>query len=543
MQNFRTHANRPRPKTIEGIITPGSRGNGTIDFRRPSARQPAPRVTRIDDFNRPQGFQPSQRTQIGTMRPAAPAHPRPASLRTGVNTSALGANHARKKKTKTPRQLLMRSMVSVAFVGLIGGGFLFGNFLKARQIFKGGADGAAALQDNVDPSLLRGEGDGRVNIMLLGRGGDGHTAADLTDTLLIASIDPLQKEAALLSVPRDLYVQVPELGGMKVNSVYANAKQQVLSGRQTPNLQNEAEKAGLAAVQKALEDSMGIPIHYYTMVDFEAFRKAIDTVGGVTIDVPEQLYDPMVAWENNNSPIIAQQGIQHFNGKRALLYARSRHGSARGDFDRAARQRAIIVALKDRVLSAGTFGNPLKMSQLADAFGDHVSTNMNVNELMRLYTIGKDIPSNKVASIGLADPPNNFITTDFVYGQSVVVPTAGLGNFKEIHHYVRNTLKDGFLRNENASVMVLNGTATDGLATQRTDELKSYGYNVDVVGDAPTKNYGHTILVDLRKGSKKYTRRYLEKRLNVTAVENLPDGAIQPGNADFVIILGRNENL
>lgn len=543
MQNFRRYPNKPRSKTIDGIVSSRRQSSGSIDFRRPQTPQLKPRAVTIDNFSRPQGFRPGQRAQIAAPGMGTAANLHGVRSRPGAHSTASATKHDRKKK-RTPRQLLMRSMMSVALVGLIGGGFLFGKgYLKARQIFKGGADGAAALQDNVDPSLLRGEGDGRVNIMLLGRGGEGHTAADLTDTLLIASIDPLQKESALVSVPRDFYVRVPDLGSMKINSVYANAKQQALNGSQSPNQIKEADKAGLQAVKQALEESMGIPIHYYAMVDFEAFRKAIDTVGGITIDVPEQLYDPMVAWENNNNPLIASQGVQHFNGKRALLYARSRHGSARGDFDRAARQRAIIVALKDKVLSAGTFGNPLKISQLADAFGDHVHTDLNVNDLMRLYTIAKEMPSDKVASIGLADPPNNFITTDFVDGQSVVVPTAGVFNFKEIQSYIRNTLKDGFLRNENASVTILNGTTTTGLATGRSEELKSYGYNVDTIGDTPTKNYSHTILVDLRKGDKKYTRRYLEKRLNVTAIDNLPDGAIQPGNADFVIILGRNESL
>lgn len=490
---------------------------------------------------RPEGFQPGQRQQIN---PGAATYPRPTLESVlDLNKPAPAPRHRRKKREV--RKVLTRGLVTFALLGLVGGGYMFGKgYLKARQIFKGGAEGAAALQENVDPSSLRGEGDGRVNIMVLGKGGPGHEGADLTDTLLIASIDPLSKEASLLSIPRDLYVKVPGLGSMKINSVYANAKQRALStGKRSNDQTQKAEAAGLDAIQKALEQSMGIPIHYYGMLDFEAFRKAIDTVGGITIDVKEPLYDQNVAWENNNSPLIAAKGVQTMNGKKALLYARSRYGSARGDFDRAQRQREVILALKDKVLSLGTFGNPVKITQLTEAFGSHVQTNLNVNEVMRLYNLGKDIQSSKVASIGLADPPNNFVTTDFIDGASVVVPRAGVNNYKEIQNFVRNALKDGFIRNENANIIILNGTATAGLATKRSEELKSFGYNVTKVADAPTKNYSHTTLVDLRGGSKKYTRKYLENRLGVTAVNNLPDANIVPESADFVIILGRNERL
>lgn len=431
-----------------------------------------------------------------------------------------------------------KAAVSLVAITLLFGGFLIGKgYLNARQIFKGGAAGAAALQENVDPNLLKGEGDGRVNILVLGKGGPGHDGADLTDTLVIASIDPIQKEASLLSIPRDLFIEVPDLGGMKVNSIYATAKQQALAGGQTP--QSGVEAAGLDAVQKALEESMGIPIHYYAMVDFAAFRQAIDTVGGVSVDVPEQLYDPTVAWENGGSPVIASKGHHKLSGQKALLYARSRHGSERGDFDRNQRQRQIILALKDRVLSLGTFGNPLKISQLADAFGSHAQTNLSINELTRLYELAQGIDSSRVASIGLADPPNDYVTTDFVAGQSVVVPRAGLYDFSEIHHFVRNSLRDSFLRKEDAKVLILNGSPTPGRATTKAEELRSFGYNVTSVANAPTSTYSGTTLVDLRGGVNKYTRRYLEQRLQVLAVDSLPDSAIQAADADFVIILGQ----
>jgi len=427
-------------------------------------------------------------------------------------------------------------MAAVTF--LFGGFLLVKGYMDARNIFKGGSAGAAALQEDVDPSLLKGEGDGRINILLLGKGGLEHTGGDLTDTLLIASIDPIQKEASLLSIPRDLYVETPNLGAMKVNAVYATTKQEAITGSETAEQLAKIENRAIESTQKVLEESMGIPIHYYTMVDFEAFRLAINTVGGVNIDVKEQLYDQSIAWENNNNPLIAAEGQQTFDGKRALLYARSRYGSERGDFDRGVRQRQIIVGLKEKVLSSGTLSNPLKISQLVQTFGGHAQTNMSIQELTRLYEIAKDIDTSKVVSIGLSDPPNDYVTTDFVAGQSVVVPRAGLYEYKEIKHFVRNSLKDGFIRNENASIVLLNGSGREGLATEKAEELRSYGYNVTEVANAPSGNYRQTMLVDLRGGANRYTERYLEQRFRINAVSNLPDAAIQPGDADFVIILG-----
>jgi polyisoprenyl-teichoic acid--peptidoglycan teichoic acid transferase len=540
LHGFRRPQNKQRFNSLDGMVAGGFAGQRR-PFNGSQLRQTAARrsTRQIDDFHRRGGH--ATTSAIGFQ-----AAPRAPSRHTSVNTAnILNANAAAQPKkgrfSGCWRRFSSKSALSMMALTLIAGGFLAGKaYLNARQIFKGGAAGAAALQEGVDPNLLRGEGDGRVNILVLGKGGPGHDGADLTDTLLIASIDPIQKEASLLSVPRDLFIDVPELGGMKVNSIYATAKQQALTNSQASHAQTNAENAGLDAVQRSLETAMGIPIHYYAMVDFTAFRQAIDTVGGVDIDVAEQLYDPSIAWENGNNPIIANQGHQTFHGRQALLYARSRYGSARGDFDRNDRQRQIILGLKDKVLSLGTYGNPLKIAQLADAFGSHVQTNLNLNEVKRLHELAQGIASSRVASIGLADEPNSYVTTDMVAGQSVVVPRAGLNDFSEIQYFVRNSLRDSFLRKEDAKILVLNGTATPGRATAKSEELRSFGYNVISAANAPTSNYNNTLLIDLRGGVNKYTRRYLEQRLQLAGTNNLPDSNIQPGEADFVIIIGQN---
>lgn len=434
---------------------------------------------------------------------------------------------------------------AIVFVALIIGiSSLFGyGFLKARNIFKGDGEGAAGLQKNVDPAKLNGEGDGRVNILLLGKGGPGETAPDLTDTLLLASIDPVANEAALVSVPRDLWVEDDGGYSMKINAIYATAKQaRLANGDDSDSDLQAAEDAGLKAIKDSVSEVLGVPVHYYVMVDFKAFEDAINTVGGVTIDVKEPLYDETLSWAFNGSSLVADEGLQTFDGRRALLYARSRKGSSRGDFDRTARQQEIIVGLQNKVLSLGTFSNPFKVVDLLSSFGDRVRTDLNgLDEIKRLYEIGQNIGADRIANIGLADPPNILVNTDNIGGQSVVVPTAGVYQYEEIHSYIRNNLRDAFLKNEDARVLILNGTSTVGLATATMEELKSYGYNVIGVDNAPTDDYVQNQLIDLTNGEKRYTKSYLEKRLKLSSTTQAPIGIPDATEVDFVIILGTDE--
>ena len=578
MDNFRRYrskSSRPKSSTDGFIRTSSAKGPSiTHDLKKGASYQPSPE-RRIGDFSKKEGFYPANRSgtrQIRTVltkgqedkksfmddtsnevRPHTELHAKPKRKRFGRRKHDAASKKPRferirnllffnpfKRANWTKQRALAQCMVVVLlFAGIFGGRAWW----LANKIFRGGG-GAAALQENVDPSLLRGEGDGRVNILMLGRGGEGHEGPDLTDTIVIASINPIQKEAALLSIPRDLYVQVSGGYYTKINAVFANAKNSALAN--TPgnesNRKDRAEAAGLKAVEEVIEAKIGIPIHYHAMIDFDGFRKAIDTVGGVDVDVPKsgEVYERMWLYGRNYT-LNVREGKQHFNGLRALAYSRSRYTSARGDHDRSERQRMILVALKNKVFSAGTYSNPLKISQLMSDFGNHIRTNLGVGEVRRLYEIGNEIPSDKIASVDLVTAPNDLIVGGMANGLSVQIPKAGIDNYDDIKHFVRNRLKDGFLAQEDATVAVYNGTMITGLAALTAKDLKSYGYNISTVGDAPVKGVQQTIIVDLRNGEKKYTKRYLENRFSTTTVGRLPDGGINPGNADFVIILGQNE--
>lgn len=512
----------------------------------------------IGDFKRPDGYHLSN-TAVSTAHNKAAAPGRAPSRDDSLLKMTLpggpkqddkkakkrGIFGRRNKDKKPPKSKLRKygvrgGLVVLGLILILGGYLFIKGYFNLHKVFKGGGKNTS-LSENVDPSLLKGEGDGRVNILLLGRGGEGHDGADLTDTLLLASIDPVNKKAALVSLPRDLWVTTP-YGSSKINAVFAYAKQRAQAKGQN---KKDAENAGLKAIQDEVSEILGVTIHYRTMVDFKAFQDAVNTVGGVDINVTEETAVTERLWNEETGKkyfLNVTPGMQHFDGERALFYARSRHTSARGDFARAERQRLLIEALSKKISSAGTYSNPVKLSNLMDNFGDHVTTDLSIDDAVRLAKLGKGIGSN-FDSIDLADPAKPMFKTGMVGNQSVVMPVAGVSDYSEIQALVRSKLKDGYIVKENATINVLNGTVVAGLAGEKADQLRTYGYNIGTVTDAPTSDYEKTVIVDLTKGKKPYTKNYLEKRFGVKSTTKLPDSTIQPGKASFVIILGQNETI
>jgi len=176
-----------------------------------------------------------------------------------------------------------------------------------------------------------------------------------------------------------------------------------------------------------------------------------------------------------------------------------------------------------------------------NSFGNNVQTDLSLTDGNRLYSIFKDVSNANTKSIGLGDAGTNLITTGMINGQSTVQPKSGLFKYSDIQNFVRGQLKDPYLTKENAKILILNGTSRPGLATTESNLLKSYGYNIVGAANAPTSGYSQTMIIDLSQGKNKYTKHYLEQRLNVTASTKLPDPAIQHNQADFVIIVGSDE--
>jgi LCP family protein required for cell wall assembly len=449
-------------------------------------------------------------------------------------------------KKHRARRLVLRSASVLLAVFLATGGFLaWKGYSKLHQVFQGTTT-VAALTSHVDPNLLKGEGDGRVNILLLGIGGPQHEGPDLTDTMMILSVDPVNNTAILLSVPRDLWVKMPVnfFGNyQKINAAYESGKYAYLGKQDSSNTNAKAIQAGFAADDTVLEQVLGIHIHYHMLVNFEAFRQAIDTVGGVTVDVQQPLYDPTMAWENGNNPVLAPAGVQTMDGKEALLYARSRETSS--DFARADRQRQILVALKDKVLTAGTLSNPAKIDGLLNAFGDNIYSDLSTKGAEKLYGIMKKVNDSDIHSIGLTDPLSNLVTTDHVGNISVVRPRAGFNSYTAIQQFVRSQLPDGYILKEHAPIVVVSDNAMPGQATAASKDLKSYGYNV-ISQNTVSGTDRQTTIIDVSAGRYPYTRHYLEQHFKTPAITTLPanlksvSGSLKPG---FVILVGEHETV
>lgn len=493
-----------------------------------------PRQGRIDEFSKSDGFH-RQTTQRLDEVGAYTDIDEKAVLRRRPGF-ALKSHKKHSKRHFSWKTFMKMSLVLVVLV-LGVAGFVFGKaWWNAHKVLQGGG-GAVSLNKNVDPYQLKGEGDGRVNVLLMGKGGGQHQGGDLTDSIMIASIDPINKSATMLSIPRDLWVKPNGLWPMKINAVYTSAKSQALY--KNPKDTTAAEKTGISSLEKVVKDYMGVPIHYYAMVDFIAFRDAVDNVGGIDITLDEPYSDPTYGDSRvKYGALKLAAGVNHVNGGMALAYARSRHGDARGDFGRGEHQQKVLMGIKDKVLTLGTFANPAKVTQLLDTFGNRVSTNFSINDIMRIYELGKQFNNSNVNNVDLAMPGSAVVTTGMIGEQSVVYPKAGVDNYDEIRSFVRNKLKDGYIIKENPSIIVLNGSTKAGAAQKRANELKGYGYNVIQVADAASKTAGSTQLVDMTNGQKKYTKRYLEQRLGTKSVTAIDGMDLTPYTADFVVIVG-----
>ncbi len=219
--------------------------------------------------------------------------------------------------------------------------------------------------------------DNRTNILILGKGGLGHEAPDLTDSMMLVSVNHLDSSLTLVSFPRDIWI--PELGS-KLNSVYywGNKKQQ---------------DGGLILAKSVIEEISGAHVDYALVADFSAFKKIIDVLDGVNVDVENSFADPRypIAGKENDlcggdpeyncryETIKFEKGNRFMDGETALKFVRSRYaeGDEGTDLARAARQQKIIEAIKQKTLSRETLLSPKKIFQLKDVILGSIETDMS----------------------------------------------------------------------------------------------------------------------------------------------------------------------
>lgn len=429
------------------------------------------------------------------------------------------------RQHKVLRRVLLSLLGTVLLVGIFFGVKVV---LAGRKVItRNNSGGAPALAGTIDPTKLKGEGDGRVNILLLGIGGPGHEGPYLSDTMMLVSIDPQTKDVAMLSIPRDLWVPIPGYGYAKINAADSYGETEHYPG------------GGGALAKATVSKVFDIPVHYYIRVDFSAFKQAVDTVGGVDINVDKSIYDPYYPCDRGADYCLfsLHAGPQHMTGTIALRYARSRETSS--DFDRAARQQKVLVALREKALTLQTLSNPVKVSGLIDSVGNHVVTDLQPNELQRLAGMVKDIDTTKIIQKVLDTSPAGLLVDGNIGGGYVELPRAGAGNYEDLREFVHSIFVDHYITTENAAIQIQNGTTRSGLATAVAKMLKGYNYNITGAVSADNQNYPNTIIYDYTGGQKPYTIGYLENRFGVKAKRATPAA----GDPEIRIILGSSYKL
>lgn len=368
------------------------------------------------------------------------ALPNPAYL-SGMDTEPL-----EETKKRDWKKIWKRAGITLGVLVLLSGGWVGWKFVSnSAKIF-----GWGNLFGLFQQTKLKGEDEGRVNILLAGNSADdpGHGGGDLTDSIMIMSINTNDNTAFLLSVPRDLYVNIPDHGYAKINETYQDGERDNFS-------ESGYADGGMGLLEKTISQNFGISFQYYALVNYSALREAVNAVGGITVNIqssdPRGLYDPSRDLTTGQALVNLSNGTHTLNGQQALALARARgdsygsYGYGRSDYTRTENQRMILIALKDKVASSGTLANPIKLGELFDSLGNNVKTDMKLAEVKRLYTVTKKIPNSDITSASLNNGTDVLLLTNYTnrYGQSTLIPKAGIDDYSEIQQYVQNLIANG----------------------------------------------------------------------------------------------------
>ena len=383
-----------------------------------------------------------------------------------------------------------------------------------------------------------------INILVLGMGGLGHEGPYLTDTILLASINKKDKKAAMISIPRDLFVDTKLYGKKKINHINSYA---------------EVDKAGSGPEYTAtiLEEILDIEINYYVRFDFEGFKKALDIIDGVDIDVPRTFIDPLFPLTKITSESSAQTttvtfeaGLQHMSGQTALTYARSRHGNngEGNDFARSKRQQQIILAVKDKILSSETLLSPSKIKKLLGTLKEHLATNISPWEAIQLATLYKDlnIKSENIKINIITSGPQGPLYEDYYEGQYVLLPKKE--NWSDLQIIAKNpydtsakTYTGNYEKTGDVSILIWNGTGIGGLAGSTGLTLQDFGYKIIDIDNSPQKDFEKTVIYTIAGDDKSDALKEIRRILNANISPNTPEwikDKLKNDKPDFLIITG-----
>ena len=509
----------PKPISPKHVDSPTTPNSANIPTDSPKSTTPKPSADPVEDFLKPiQAFDFDEAT--GELKVAKNQPTKP--------TNQMSSEKPQKSHKKRKIIITIIIILFLIIAGVATGFILWGNDIIAK--ITGGQGTVFDLIKFTEPTYepLKNGSNGRTNILAFGTSGynmegdEGrgkHDGAQLTDSIMVISLNQDNGDIAMLSLPRDLKASPTCTATGKINEVYW-----------CNNMRNDNEKAGAEALMTEVGSILGLDFQYYAHLNWGSLIQIVDILGGINVTLDEDIND--YYW----TKAVYKANVEYtLNGEQALGLARARHGTTGGDFSRGASQQKILIGIKDKLLSKN-----LSISEimgLASSLGDNLRTNFSIDEMKTLAHLSSNFDFNNMRQVSLLEP-RRLMTTGNINGISYVLPSAGVGNYSKIQSYVSEMFSSDPRVYENPSILVLNSLDTVGLASAEKDKLEKAGYtNIatdNTTATAPTEEYTLYSLTSTAPGTKKL----LEKEYNLTAksLDELPEGISR--DYTFVIVIG-----
>ena len=350
---------------------------------------------------------------------------------------------------------------------------------------------------------------GYTNVLLMGQGDADHDGKNLTDTIMVASMDPENTgSTVLLSLPRDVYfLNTEKIGKGKLNTMYRDLRSYLIFQKGVDP--EDASKQTLKELGDEVGRKLGMEIHHTVKVDFVAFTRAVDVLGGIDIDVPYDIEDYEYPDDNFGfEPFIIKAGPRHLDGETALKYARSR--STTSDFGRSARQQQLLKEMAHKAKEEGVLSDPAAITSFMKIMSENVETTMTLRELIGAAELAQKLDREKVLTMQLNDrnalydyalepggmlytPPRNLFE-----GAGVLLPVS-IPEFP-VTWKQPQALVELFFRNreiylERPTVTVLNAGAAPGMARKLSNEFKRFGFPIGKIENADSEKRDNSMIV------------------------------------------------
>lgn len=509
------------------------------------------------DIKKPAQQPAAQRRSITTASEMA-AKPRSLSRSeiddslSSIDEPAQSGKHRRKDPAAKSRRKkwIIRAIVLLLVVAIAIACYVFvKGLIASSNVFKGN------IFDVFQNVPLKQDDNGRSNILILGTSEDdpGHQGANLTDSMMILSIDQNKKNAYMISIPRDMEVKYGRACAAgysgKINVYYSC----VHEGEGT-----DADRNALTEESKFVGDIFGLDIQYGVNVNYTVMRELVNAVGGsitVTIESrnPKGQMDSNFDWKcgvgdrkvtraevlrrcpPNGHFIDYPNGPATLDAEHALYLAQARgdasptYGFEQSNFDREKNQQKIIKALREKAVSAGTLADFGKVSAIIDALGNNLRTTFETKEFRTLVSLAQDIKSEDIQSISLIDGDAPVMNGD---GN----PTAGKYQYDNIRALIKKSLSSDVVVREAATVDIYNGSGTAGVAQTEADKLEEKNFTIGKISNAPQGEYARYTIYQIGKGNSG-TAAKLKELYGVTPLTTTPPVAAGAATK-FILIIG-----